>query len=180
MDKKLEIGFASMVTGCTLTYDNTYGTTPLIVTSDNGEYPTFLQGLTINFAPTTAWKDHYECQLLGKAEANPGYQIWGSSKNPREDLQNYLSNFHFTLGGLAEGLTLASETGFVASKDDVKVGQVGILLDGFDTIDASVMLTGLTLVANVSSIEAPPTPEPTTGTLSLLAQAGLCARRRRK
>ena len=180
MDDELDVGFVSMVTGCTLTYNNTYGKTPLIVTDNSEDWPTYLQGLAINFAPTTAWENHYECQLLGSDTGNSGYQIWGTPANPKEDLQTYLSNFHFTLGGLAEGLQLASSTGFVASREDVKEGQVGILLDGFEIYDTSVMLRGLTLVANVSSKEAPVVPEPSTGTLSLLALAGLCARRRRK
>ena len=58
--------------------------------------------------------------------------------------------------------------GLVASKDALAMNEVGLVWT----------LNDLTLVGK---LEAPaPVPEPTTGTLSLLALAGLCARRRRK
>ena len=58
--------------------------------------------------------------------------------------------------------------GVVASKDALQTNEVGLVWAGKD-------------ISLVGKVEAPaPVPEPTTGTLSLLALAGLCARRRRK
>ena len=58
--------------------------------------------------------------------------------------------------------------GLVASKDALAMNQVGLVWSGNE-------------IALVGKLEAPaPVPEPTTGSLSLLALAGLCARRRRK
>ena len=57
--------------------------------------------------------------------------------------------------------------GLVDALSDLAMNQVGVVWGSND----------MTLVGKVGG---KPTPEPTTGTLSLLALAGLCARRRRK
>ncbi|MDO5449710.1 MAG: hypothetical protein Q4F30_02360 [Akkermansia sp.] len=76
-----------------------------------------------------------------------------------------------------------SNTHFILSEDDAKLLDKGLVAE-FSTenleyyINAAEMYmrTGL----NVTLAKAPAVPEPTTSTLSLLALASLCARRRRK
>ena len=84
------------------------------------------------------------------------------------------SNTTLTLNGAVAGETVVLngvEFTYVGPKADDYVFQTGeIGFTGYE--DGS---HNLSLVAN-----GKPTPEPTTGTLSLLALAGLCARRRRK
>ena len=84
------------------------------------------------------------------------------------------SNTTLTLNGAVVGQTV--------NMNGVSFTYVGPQEDGYTFKAGEIGFTGyyegshnLSLVAN-----GKPTPEPTTGTLSLLALAGLCARRRRK
>lgn len=176
MDAPLSIRTAYF-SDCTLVFDNQLDTGAPVVVLDS-PYDDFgmaqIEPMTITFAPTKSWENYFSCKLLGSAEGSY-YQIWGDGEFSDAKLQEYLASFNFVLAGLAEGLTLQTETGFVASMEDVTPGHVGIVLDGYKAYGTSLAITGLTLVANVSSV-----PEPATGSLSLLALAGLCARRRRK
>ena len=81
---------------------------------------------------------------------------------------------NFQLNGKVSGETVVL--------NGVQFTYVGPKADGYTFQEGEIGFTGfyegshnLSLVAN-----APAVPEPTTGTLSLLALAGLCARRRRK
>ena len=73
----------------------------------------------------------------------------------------------FSVTGL-EGLT---NVGIVASADAIGCGEYGMVYSEYDKPNGNPMPEKLTLVARI--------PEPATATLSLLALAGLAARRRR-
>ena len=98
-------------------------------------------------------------------KASTGFSFYGGATP---------SNTTLTLNGAVAGGTVVL--------DGVQFTYVGPKASGYTFQEGEIGFTGyengshaLKLVAN-----GKPTPEPTTGTLSLLALAGLCARRRRK
>ena len=108
----------------------------------------------------SAWEETFSVDGGGSITLCSGYQSGG--RGPVQFLGVDVNNT-VQLGG-SEVLF----KGVVASKDALQTNEVGLVWGTYD----------MTLVGKVGS--PTPVPEPTTGTLSLLALAGLCARRRRK
>ena len=92
----------------------------------------------------------------------------------------YGSKLNFVFGtasfGEVDAYSGLKNVGFIASEEELEVGQVGliardIIIEEREFVGMAVSVVGY----NGSAV-----PEPATGTLSLLALAGLAARRRRK
>lgn len=92
--------------------------------------------------------------------------------------------------GVYVATPIGSGTGSVSgAKTTISFGDGGVALQkgtqytfemNVERVTQTGFYTGIGNVALTGSIENPPVPEPTTGSLSLLALAGLCARRRKK
>lgn len=105
---------------------------------------------------------------------------WVSKDTNGGKAQPGVKNMSFTLDvtaagsvitlGMTNGTTSVIETGYVVDLANIK------LIDG----SAAGANQGVTGISNASITYTPTVPEPTTATLSLLALAGLAARRRRK
>lgn len=187
LDKQLTIGAMACNSGTTFIVDSMYKNAGINVAIS--EYPAWIGALTIIFNPTESWVGTLECDIITsrgekqEGEDAWGYNLWGNGtlteENIAEKLPEYLSTFQLKLGQGASNMHIQGDTGFVASGDLVTKDHVGIKLVDYEFYDTSLMVSGLKLYANVEG-HTVVTPEPTTGTLSLLALAGLCARRRRK
>lgn len=101
--------------------------------------------------------------------------------------ENYSGAPTVLLNGLGAGRVVAGfeYKGYVGGLDALEDGQIGVVAIREQTqwVAGTQDWPGMSLVLVAkSNVGAPdlPTPEPTTGTLSLLALAGLAARRRRK
>ena len=102
-----------------------------------------------------------------------------------EDLNKDCAGFSF-YGGISPSDTTLKLNGAVAGGTVVLGGvqftYVGPQADGYTFQEGEIGFTGYYHGSHALNlvVGGKPTPEPTTGTLSLLALAGLCARRRRK
>ena len=92
--------------------------------------------------------------------------------------------FHFYMLPSQTTLTLnGAEAGGTVVLDSVSFTYVGPQEDGYTFKEGEIGFKGYYTGSHALILEhggGSPTPEPTTGSLSLLALAGLCARRRRK
>lgn len=92
----------------------------------------------------------------------------------------YGSELNFVFGtasfGEVDEYSGLENVGFIASEEELKVGQVGLIAR--DIVIEERQFEGIAV--SVVGYNGPAAPEPATGTLSLLALAGLAARRRRK
>ena len=103
-----------------------------------------------------------------------------------QDLNEASKGFHF-YGGVSPSNTTLTLNGAVAGGtvvlDGVSFTYVGPQSSDYTFLKGEIGFTGYEEGSHALNLvvgNATPTPEPTTGTLSLLALAGLCARRRRK
>ena len=190
-----------IVLGSTEDYDTLVVDRPLTLTGDNG-YLDLYDGATIQFQKEQAAEEI--CRII-IAASMPGY--YSSYFNKAGDVYNFtfdagaqelITASAGTPITLIQDLAMARAGFYVASGTTLKLNGAGygetVSMGGVEFTyvgpkdsdyafkAGEIGFTGyyegshnLSLVAN-----GKPTPEPTTGTLSLLALAGLCARRRRK
>lgn len=96
------------------------------------------------------------------------------------DGEDYGSELNFVFGTASFGdkdeYSGLTNVGFIASEKELEVGQVGLIAR--DIVIEERQFEGMAF--SVVGYNGPAVPEPATGTLSLLALAGLAARRRRK
>lgn len=97
------------------------------------------------------------------------------------------SSLNVVLAGAEAGDKIAGYTfrGYVAKAEQLQEGEIAImssrvLTEGWESYHQPWNGSSLAIVARGADAPDLPTPEPTTGALSLLALAGLAARRRRK
>lgn len=92
----------------------------------------------------------------------------------------YGSELNFVFGtasvGDVDAYSGLRNVGFIDSKEKLQVGQVGLIARDIFTEEREFV----GMAVSVVGYNGPVVPEPATGTLSLLALAGLAARRRRK
>ena len=201
--KASEYTTGSITLGSGKTYDTLAVNVPLTMTGRTGNINLY-NGATIEFWADSSAKDI--CSISTSAEVdsfcvrvrsgsynfkfNDDAQavVAASAGTPItliQDLSTKSTGFNFYGDATPSNTTLTLngvESGDTVVLDGVSFTYVGPKADDYVFLTGEIGFTGyydgshaLKLVAN-----GKPTPEPTTGTLSLLALAGLCARRRRK
>ena len=117
--------------------------------------------LTINYAPQTAPTEEEQWLVLDAPAGKPFF-IDNRNKTP------------LTFNATGTSLT---NVGVVYSADDIKEGEVGLLVGGYNDKVKNPTFTTLTIVAKGT---APAIPEPTTTVLTLLGVSALARKRRRR
>ena len=198
--------YASSYTGddITLGTDYTYNTLvvdkPLTLTGPDG-YLDLYDGATIQFQKEQAAEAI--CSIFSSASISGGYSVYFNNRNAVYNITfddgaqtviaasagkaiTLIEDLNMRSGGflvaLAPTFTLnGAVVGQTVNMNGVQFTYVGPKEDGYTFKAGEIGFTGYALGSrNLSLVVGGSVPEPTTGSLSLLALAGLCARRRRK
>ena len=185
--------------GMTLPYCTLVVDTPLTLTGGDGILDLY-DGATIQFQKEQAAEAI--CSICPSAELVSGSSVYFSDVfnfTFDEGAQELITASAGTPITLIQDLNMAGYGFNVASDTTLTLNGVGynetVVLDGvsftyvgpkasdYTFLKGEIGFTGYEKGSHALNLvvgNATPTPEPTTGTLSLLALAGLCARRRRK